>query len=291
VSPLFPQYVWVAKEHDEVLPPVVSTDIVFETNLFIKYAMLMCANGGIAPLVFILQWPSMPEGKFCLLEVPGLTNTTMCSAVGYLILTTTRCGNRAAWCSLFSKILLPHIKQHQDMLGLRESFLNMDGEATILNALMEADEPIVQPSAVTDAAPNTIHRTIIDECVAQNLSVAKLGAGRSIREQAADSCKGGFKGIKSELRTIARNNTDTQNISLENRLIQLMQGLTSKKGFETAALPLSDIEKYATGLCTLIFAMKNSSALNPAVLARSFVLTVSTPRKLGKGITSRQNTP
>ena len=274
----------MVKEEGEVLPPIVSTDIVFDTNLFIKWPMLMCADGSMAPLVFILQWSSMPPELFVWLEIPGLTNTTLATTSGYLMITHSRCGNYASWRFLFSKFVLPHIKAHQDILGLAESNLNMDGEAVILTAVMEnpPPPPHTDHDAMVPVDPPAAQRTVIDEANDQNLSIAKLGAGRSIREQAADKCKGGFRGVKSTLRKIARDDIDTENKPLQGRILRAFETITSTPGCEDAVLPLTDKVKYADGVCTLIYAMKNSDALRPETLAQAFVLIGQHAKRIGE---------
>ena len=301
----FVQYVWVVIDEGEVLPPVVSTEIVFDTNLFIKWPLLMCADGGIAPLVFLLQWPSMPPEMFVWIEVAGLTNTTNSAAKGYLLLTTTRCGNAASWRFFFANFVLPHIKEHQDALELTESYLNMDGEAIVLAAIMETtaeqgsgEEPgaaaaaavaaavgeardAALPAAAADddgAAVDVIPagRTVIQLMNEQRLTGAKLGAGRSIGEQAADGCKGGFKGTKAYMNKIAREDINTENKPLEERIIKKLQEAS------LFPLPAGDIRKLAQGLCTIVYAMKNSDAMHPAVIQRAFTIVGQHAKQRGE---------
>ena len=276
----------MVKDENEILPPIVSTNITFETNLFIKFALLMCANGGIGPLVFVLQWETMPPEQFVCLRVPGLTNTTMAAQVGYILVTKTRCGNRASWKHLFSTIVLPHIKSHQEALGRTQSNLNLDGEAIILSAIMEADPSEPAPSGSNDAMipvePILPQRTVIDEANAQNLAMDKLGAGRTIREQAADGCKGGFRGTKSYMRKIVREEINYENLSLHARILKAFDEIVRSPGCEDANLPMADKEKYADGLCMIVYAMKNSDALHPDVLANAFVLCGQHAKRVGE---------
>ena len=264
----------------EILPPIVSTEITFGTNLYIKFPWLLCASGSTGPIVLLLQWSTMPEEEFAFLPCAGITNTASDTATGYIMITRTRCGNYAAWRHLFSACILPYIKLQKEVLDLGETNLTMDGEAGILSAVMElppADHP--NREALTAQYGG---KTVIDEANEQELTMTKEGASRTIREQAADKCKEGFKGLKVELRRIARDDIDTSHPALEKRILKLLDSIVLQERCETAVLPLADKTKYAKGICTVVYAMKNGGRLNPKDVARSFVLIGQHAKRVGE---------
>lgn len=229
----------------ETLPPIVSVGVDNCMKLFLKWCCVNCADGSHGPIVLLLQWPNLPKDKFVWIEMPGITSGHDAATKGYLCVCTGRGGNPPAWKKVYTHVTLPFIKEHQIALGYDESVLSQDGEACILNVLMEPE--------------------MIEKFSDQNLVALKLGAARSLVEQSADQNKKGFKGLKACLRAIVRNGTNTQNKNLENRIITALQTeVTATPGCEDAKQDLSYIRRNAEAITTLIYAMRNCDSMDPA---------------------------
>lgn len=244
--------VYVVEEPGEILPPIQSTGVDNCMSIFIKWSSLNCGDGSHGPIVLIMQWPNLPEDAYVWIEMAGITSGHDSAAKGVICVCKGRCANQAAWKKIYLSSILPFIKDHQEALGYDESNLSQDGEACIMNMLMEPD--------------------MIEAFSAQDCTCLKLGAARSLVEQSADANKKGFRSLKSALRKIFKEGTNTQNINLENRIIKALQTqVTATPGCEDAKQELSYIKKNAEAIVTLIFAMRNCDAMDPKFCQETWI--------------------
>jgi hypothetical protein len=117
-------------------PPLVSCEIDSTLSLFIKYGHVQWADGSVGPLIFILQWPSVPKGKYIEIDIPGLTNTTDRTKSSKVFLCDSRQGNGPLWRRIFIGTILPHMADRMKILELEVSALTLDGDALTLNEIM-----------------------------------------------------------------------------------------------------------------------------------------------------------
>lgn len=244
-------------------PPILSSEVISHLSLYIKYGHLEYGDGSIGPLVFILQWPSVPKGKYIEIEIPGLTNTTDRTKKSKVYLCDSRQGNASLWKTIFMVDILPNMKERMLALDLEVSGLTIDGDALTLNQVM-SDEVLAQ-------------------CKAQNTRIGKHGAARSSTDQASDACKGGFRGVKSSLNKVIVEQINTDNPTQRERMLKLFRAaIVNTAGCEEATMPLDYMRRLIDSLITITYAMANSSAFHPAVIAESFVIVGEQCPRLGE---------
>lgn len=234
-------------------PPLLSCEIDSTLSLFIKYGHVQWADGSVGPLIFILQWPQVPNGLFIEIDVPGLTNTTDRTKSSKVFLCDSRQGNSALWKRVFTGVILPHVEERMKVLDLEVSALTLDGDALTLNEVMSSE--------------------VLDSCRQINFRLGKHGASRTSKDQSSDANKGGFHGVKAYLLKIITEDIKTENLPQRNRMLKLFNtAIANTPGCEGATMPLDYMRRQIDSLITIVFAMANSTAFHPAVIAQSFVI-------------------
>lgn len=130
---------------------------------FIKYYLLMAAEGFTSDPVYIMADDDMPEGDFAVYEVPGLHAHTGLAGKGYIVFCKTRCCNAAFYDWFNRSILVPFVeatRMHYSLPRDTLAWFQLEGEPTqidcyskreLLNVLEENYISVGKPPASTTA--------------------------------------------------------------------------------------------------------------------------------------------
>jgi hypothetical protein len=215
------------------------------TSYFIKYYLLMFADGTAAAPVFVVADNSMAKGDIDVHEVLGLGIGTDIGSKGYVVFCKTRCGNNAFYRWLNDSILIPMVVSKKALHKAAENaitWFQLDGEPVQIK-VYEDSEVI---------ASMTEHGIVIGKPPASTTSITQ-------------PCDYGncFKGPKTALKFI--NDGDVKDhfmIPILNKVVEAHQKKMKTK------LKSGHKKMFSHGLVRIITALRKS--MRPEMIMDSF---------------------
>ena len=154
------------------------------TKYTVKIMEIIMGNGVQAPPIYILADDNMSAEEFQRYRVQGLGTGTNFNNYGDVIITKTRCMNRAAYVWIYQDLLVPFVTKIREINGLTvedASYFHFDGEDVQL-------EPLFEPE-------------LFQLMEANNIWFGKVPGSSTHKTQACD-VKNIFKGSKKSLKRI-----------------------------------------------------------------------------------------
>jgi len=146
----------------------------------VKIQELIMASGIQSTPTYILADSSMTDSEFKVYKVPGLGTCTNVENYGNVIITKTRCMNRAAYKWYYLNVLIPLVDKIREISNFdalnHPSFFHFDGEDVQLQALMDNE--------------------VAEAMTRKNIWFGKVPGSSTHKTQACD-VKHIFKGTKS----------------------------------------------------------------------------------------------
>jgi len=226
-----------------------------ELNVIVKYFGLGNAGGNIGIPVLIVAIKDMDPNVFFTKKVTGLTNTCEAGSGGYLYFCRSKCGNAALWRHWFSYICIPTIANAAMVHDLRDvngnphrSFLDTDGEATILNEAFDVD--------------------VMNQFQANRIDYLKLGPSATKTQQPWDAGNQ-FRSTKTGLSSTIRNNTNVEDELLRRNLLKYYVEFDTE--YPTIKLTAKFREKITYSLMLIVHCLKKF--ILPDKMKASFIST------------------
>ena len=215
---------------------------------FIKYYLLMGAEGFTSDPVYILADNEMPEEEFAVYEVPGLhAHTGMCGK-GYIVLCKTRCCNAAFYNWFNRSILIPFVeatRAHYDLQSDTLAWFQLDGEPKQMECYSKSE--------------------LLDVLEEHNIAVGKPPASTTSTTQPCDvgNC---FKAPKTSLKHI--NTAESpRNTHAVNRIEAVLKQHEDTYGHK---LPYAHKKMAVEGLLKVQLALQNS--MKRDMVCKSFAM-------------------
>jgi hypothetical protein len=111
-------------------------------SYFIKYFLLMFADGSTGPPVFVVADSNMHKEALDIHEVPGLGVSTDMRSMGYVVFCKTRCCNKKFFRWINEKIIFKEIEDRKKVYQLADDALTwfqLDGEPIQIEVYKEED--------------------------------------------------------------------------------------------------------------------------------------------------------
>jgi hypothetical protein len=250
-------YALIAGGDDDERDEVVSQTQPTELALFVKHVQMANAAGQTGPLVVVIAVPGMPVGKFFVQKIANFSQEGHIGGHGYLYSCSSRGGNAAMWKHWLLHIVIPNIKEAQQIYGNRgpngephPAFTYTDGEAIILNQAMEEDVlAAFDTNLITDA---------------------KGPPMRTKDHQDLDNTTE-FRDVKTGMRTVSRRQMDYSNPFLESNFKEYFKVLRAE--YPSQNVVSYEMQKKLTvALMQLVFVMQ-SKYHTPVKIREGFVKT------------------
>ena len=117
-----------------------STNIPTSMAILVKWIQLCNAAGEMGPLTLLAAMPGLPEGKFFVRKVRGLSQTNNIVDEGWLYFCNTRAGNAELWQHWYINVVQMTLSLTREAYALNDEyneplriFFTTDGEAIIMN--------------------------------------------------------------------------------------------------------------------------------------------------------------
>jgi hypothetical protein len=136
--------VWYSDENDEGRPETIkacSNDKGL-VSYFIKYFLLMFADGSTGPPVFVVADSNMAPDELDIYEVPGLGVSTDMRSMGYVVFCKTRCCNKKFFKWINEEIIFKQVEERKEVFGLPAdsvTWFQLDGEPIQIEVYKEEE--------------------------------------------------------------------------------------------------------------------------------------------------------
>jgi hypothetical protein len=214
-------------------------------SYFIKYYLLMFANGTVASPVFVVADTSMSKRECDVHEVLDMGIGTDVGSKGYIVFCKTRCANNTFYKWLNDSILIPMITAQKTLHGDRDdaiTWFQLDGEPVQINVYEDPE--------------------VLAALEAHNVVIGKPPASTTSITQPCD-IKNCFKGPKTALKNI--NDLAVKNHFMVKRLLDL--ATLHEKRCKTK-MKAGHKKMFAHGLLRIRMALQQS--MRPKMVEESF---------------------
>lgn len=222
-------------------------------HYYIKYFLLMTADGRRADPVFCIADPSMKEDEYTAYYIEGLgiDTTAIGKAFGWLVVCSTRCCNVAFYKWLNRELIVPtvqKIKAANNLPDTATTFLQLDGEA-------------VQIAPYEDDV-------VLEQLAEHNIVVGKPPASTTSITQPCDvgNC---FKAAKTHLKAVHDRHVETDPMrkvleaKLKEHIDARKAAYIKKHGCDTGFKSLASHKKVAAlGLLRVLTALKDTMKIS-----------------------------
>ena len=237
----------------ETLVKLDSSVVPNGLNILVKWVLMASAQGETSPCVLIITVPDMPEGKFYVRKVVGLTGKDVVGDFGWLYFCKTRAGNAALWQHWFLNVVIPTLQATRRAHDIKycgqqrpRIFMSIDGEAIILQ---EAFAP-----------------EVIAGLKEEDSDMMKGGPGTTSKFQACDRmvC---FRDLKCRLKYHARVDTDMRDDTLRCYMELMFEDFFATFGIELVS---TQKEKIVSACEKVVYVMREKY-LTPNKIAKGFI--------------------